>query len=731
MPAVYTIDDWQTSSAAVQYTTTGPTLTTNSYTSGVWVNNVINGYEDRNLSMDTPNQPGFSGGPGGTFDLRYGNGNYAELVYVGNGSTCSSIQAPTNPVDATASSATQILVPVTMVSGIDYQVEVQLTDSSSNTATVTGSTTTGTGAVQNHTFLYSAFTGVTASSLDQVRIRVTRTSAASGTSATGSVGTIVAQTSGGGSTAFTIDAFSVVPLQLYGNTPPACLARTASADNSWWGATGASVTAFRIRLNRINNVETTSAQITGSALTFNLQRTGQPSSGNKDWDVVVSYTRNAGNPSVTYDLTQGGTADRFLIPVTMASGVPYWVRVAVGANFTGQEQFVSNTGNGLMQNNEILFSGYTLDMTVAQRVTLYIQRQQETAGTAAIGTVGTFAGADPHVLCLDNTRVDVYEPGFYRLLDRVCGAENVVCNIEVQRNERNEDFIHRAWVVEEEEGAAKPFCVRFDADKRKAPVLEEGDASRFSALSKRVWSIKMKEIEILFEPLHRSVGTRFVEKEADEKEADDAEPFIKAIGGGECLANGRVRRIESLRNTDKGPTRTIISKRFDHNALLCGSNDPHVVTLFGQRLNISNGCFRLLSSQDGKWGANVRVDERGLLHAVRTWHDDKMQELSWDAEQRDPEWLCEMDIVDNDASIMLRAQDGNVVSIAVRGKVNPAWTGAFVGQTIPVESLSDVSEKAQTEALTVAAMPQERIVAKSDASLYAQIMEPHLEPAQA
>ena len=51
-------------------------------------------------------------------------------------------------------------------------------------------------------------------------------------------------------------------------------------------------------------------------------------------------------------------------------------------------------------------------------------------------------GGDPHCVCLDGTRIDVYEPGFYRLFQ----MEDVVINAEVKRNSKHVDYYHQAWI---------------------------------------------------------------------------------------------------------------------------------------------------------------------------------------------------------------------------------------------------------------------------------------------
>lgn len=58
-------------------------------------------------------------------------------------------------------------------------------------------------------------------------------------------------------------------------------------------------------------------------------------------------------------------------------------------------------------------------------------------------------GYDPHIICLDGSRIDLYEPGFYRLFDNYSSVndDKIIINAEVQRESTNHfDYFNQLWI---------------------------------------------------------------------------------------------------------------------------------------------------------------------------------------------------------------------------------------------------------------------------------------------
>lgn len=714
-PYPTTIDNWNTTTSEVEYSSTGTTsIETFNTSSESWVNAGSNpGFDRRTLSVTATALLGFIASD--TFTLLYNVGNYFEKIYCGNGSTCSLFTDPSSFVDATSGgTATKIRIPITaMTTGASYTVSLTLGNSSAVTQTLSVGPLTGP---QNADFVLTDFSsaGITVTQIKYAGIRLTR-NGTDGLEAKGTLGHAIA-IDNSDATIYTIDTFSSA-FNLLGPFPACGGPQTAPSDDTWWGTGGSALDKLRVALTKASITDYVVADInvtTSDKLYFNMQRTGK-TAAYTTWDVKVIYTSSANTP---YDFTGGVALTKFQIPVTMKSGIPYTVTVKVrDGTFNTGVFSVSATGNDTEQVLEFPFTSFVpaTDITQINRLDVLIVRNNTDGQPrdAAIGNIGTMMGADPHVLCIDGSRVDVYSPGYYSLLNCITGAENTVCNIEVVRNSRGEDSVKRAWIGGKGGADASTIVAFTDGE----PTIEQGTEAALRYIEPGVWSLGVAEgLEILFEPKYAGVGVRLEKTNTD-----------NIVIGGDCLALGRVRRLNSLdANDDKGSIHAVTAGRYGHSALLCGSMDPHVVTLWGSRLNFpSEGFYNFLRTGTGG-GVNVEVDAKGSILAVCVCDESNARNtLVWSEwiqnEDDASEAMLEMFIFER---VLVRAQGARVLSLAVVGDIDIEWTGAAIGTVYAVNHLEDFAPVPSSPSLQENRCA--RIIPAANASLYERMLEPYL-----
>jgi hypothetical protein len=164
---------------------------------------------------------------------------------------------------------------------------------------------------------------------------------------------------------------------------------------------------------------------------------------------------------------------------------------------------------------------------------------------------------------------------------------------------------------------------------------------------------------------------------------------------------------------------------YAQNALLCGSAQPHVVTVQHQSLKVKDGLFRLI--QTPKLCLNVKLDHDGLLseaylnveaEAPVVWKWFGLNHWSLSCRQDDSSipagTFYERVLHDN---ILLRVQANGSISCSFR-KVDSSTRGLVTGDVVVVSILQDAEQVVfETEAdLTSVSNPL--------LSMYQQLVEP-------
>jgi hypothetical protein len=279
------------------------------------------------------------------------------------------------------------------------------------------------------------------------------------------------------------------------------------------------------------------------------------------------------------------------------------------------------------------------------------------------------SGGDPHIMCLDGSRLDVYDPGFYRMFDNLrTGAQvPVVINAEIIRNPHNqEDMYRKVWIkvgtqTEElifREQQVRSRSTNWGPDWKKSYTDPEG-----------------LTYQLTVEAAHHTVALEMSERK----------PGAEYCG----LFAGQIARVASIQDT-RAFLPPAQYPRFNHSALLCGSSQPHVITTDRKVIRPRHGTYRLLQFPGGC--VNVTVDADGLLRKVRL-HQEGTTGSTW-------EWLgayhwqttCQEDwqVVSRDAictrqlpgGILLRVQPNGSVSVALDDL--SGVTGLVTGDVIPV-----------------------------------------------
>jgi len=220
----------------------------------------------------------------------------------------------------------------------------------------------------------------------------------------------------------------------------------------------------------------------------------------------------------------------------------------------------------------------------------------------AAGSAACTAG-DPHVLCLDGSRLDVYDPGYYRLFDNLQHTEQtpVIINAEVIRNATHEDMYQRVWVklVEVE------YLLNYTPGGVTCTAkLCRGLPIQTRYLAQPTWEQQYtsgsgEQYTFTCDKLMNTIVLRTGVK-GDQRRYNG-------------LLAGKIIRVQNLHDVQEryqtAPPLTLYS--FGHSALLCGSAQPHLVTIQHKSLPVRQGVFRLLQTPELQ--LNVVLNSSGLL----------------------------------------------------------------------------------------------------------------------
>jgi hypothetical protein len=328
-------------------------------------------------------------------------------------------------------------------------------------------------------------------------------------------------------------------------------------------------------------------------------------------------------------------------------------------------------------------------------------------------------GADPHVLALDGTRLDVYEEGFYRYYDN-CAAEpekRLVANIDVRKSAKDQDYIHTFYVSNGATNEVRTYT--FDG-----PVFEATVDGRKRVEHTEVDPLTGAKLCFVIEGKYNTVGIR----------AENVQPLMLCGG----LMAGRVQMLDNLQSmekTAKSCAEVIAPYAAAHraHALVCGSNSPHAVTFSGasaQTHTLEGGAetaeTTLLHSEadeltvsaifDGGRIQKLRATQRGVEAFKAEWTDAAHQgsstvrvsgcALLGGAGPRSERGACGMaEALVGD--VFIRVQPGGVASFTASKALLKSATGLLHGGGDGVSTATSGTTAAE-------------------GTFYASLMEPHL-----
>lgn len=304
-----------------------------------------------------------------------------------------------------------------------------------------------------------------------------------------------------------------------------------------------------------------------------------------DLDATVCEYRTVG--ATAFDMT--GTTQLVLTDLTNNSG-----SVVI--------RFITNGGNslyiinpGVLRTETIPLSSFSGTMDIAQVTQLLLISNNFGTFTYTLGMLA----ADPHVLCLDGSRLDVYAPGFYRYYDN--GAKDpalrLVANVEVRHTARGEDYAAALWV----HTATSTSLFDFEEGMRGEERIEHEVRDPLQSC----------KLTFVLERAYNTVGMR----------GEWPLPFA-AVGG---LMAGRVHAIAYLESLEPVPIRPIalFCNGTTSHALVCGSMDPHIVSFHGARVDIatssSSSPALLLCEEEEGGGVQVWATFDAERRLKRMW----------------------------------------------------------------------------------------------------------------
>jgi hypothetical protein len=207
----------------------------------------------------------------------------------------------------------------------------------------------------------------------------------------------------------------------------------------------------------------------------------------------------------------------------------------------------------------------------------------------------TATGGDPHVICLDGSRIDVYNPGYYRLFDNCdTNGNRIVINADVRRDEKTNDYYDKIWIQINENKKIMEYTLNFKSDG----ISING----FDQLVPR-WEHNYTTLDNI-----RYIFTCESKYNSVFLSTNDSTGPIKYAG----LMAGVITPLVSLEDTSITQFRMIQPNYYQRNAIVVSSAGPQVISVQKRALHPHTGWFRLL-----QWTTLISV---GIMNVL---FDDK------------------------------------------------------------------------------------------------------------
>lgn len=315
-------------------------------------------------------------------------------------------------------------------------------------------------------------------------------------------------------------------------------------------------------------------------------------------------------------------------------------------------------------------------------------------------TMGT-AAAEPHVVCADGTRLELYANGIFRFFEDP--AHRVCVNIGVL-----DTFITFASVMVDGEIVGRAdFDVASSVQLHADHILLDGRRAPSGDVT-----IDTEAYTVVVQMEYRCVHIQRKQR-----------PEGPLTLGGALAAI--VHQLQMEDDATPGPTRALIPNAWAAHALVCDAFDPHVVSFFGARVVPGAGEHILFQSDTTVVHAELDDFSRirrlwtGNLDATWTRHKPKEKGLQHTSlvVQHNGERKEVMDLMYEDCVLPLGG-GGTGGELLVRMQSNGAASFALRGQRVVGEGCSGIL-------LAKAAVP-EGAQRGRECSYYERNVEPHL-----
>uniref|UniRef100_A0A6C0ADC7 Uncharacterized protein n=1 Tax=viral metagenome TaxID=1070528 RepID=A0A6C0ADC7_9ZZZZ len=275
----------------------------------------------------------------------------------------------------------------------------------------------------------------------------------------------------------------------------------------------------------------------------------------------------------------------------------------------------------------------------------------------------TVTAADPHIIGIDGSRLDVYEPGIYRMFNDFKG---LIINCEVSRKEdTHEDYYSEIKIFLPNVDISVKYT---DEDLQINKYSKENNSSELITEKEyfEYYYIQPNNKYYIFK-FERMFKTFMMETNLKSE---------KIILGG--LLATQIIKIHNIYDTYNYLGTEIIPGYYKYNALFCGSTVSHIVTHNKESLSVlPGGNYRLL--QFNEMCINVQLNNDGRICKLKILND--IWEFNGD--------FWNLDVYKNgDKNLNAEYEDYNFNDILVRVQSNGSVSCAF--RTLEIENLGGI-----------------------------------------
>lgn len=269
----------------------------------------------------------------------------------------------------------------------------------------------------------------------------------------------------------------------------------------------------------------------------------------------------------------------------------------------------------------------------------------------------TVTAADPHIIAIDGSRLDVYEPGIYRMFNDFKG---LIINCEVSRKEdTHEDYYSEIKIFLPNVDISVKYTDKdLQINKNGELIIEKEYFEYFYIQPNNKYYIF--KFERMFKTFMMETNLK---------------PEKIILGG---LLATQIIKIHNIYDTYNYLGKEIIPAYYKYNALFCGSTVAHIVTHNKESLNVlPEGNYRLL--QFNEMCINVQLDNDGRTRKLKILND--IWEFNGD--------FWNLNVYKNgDKNLNAEYEDYNFNDILVRVQNNGSLSCAF--KSLEIENLGGI-----------------------------------------